>query len=76
MDLRLAHGYTVIDPGALDADHWVRDVKDLEAASFDIGIVGPGKRCSSSSPVAGSGAVRLCEAYRITIGEETLEVYG
>jgi hypothetical protein len=73
VDLRLAHGYTVIDPGALDADHWVRDVKDLEAASFDIGI---GKRRSSSSPVAGSGAVRLCEAYRITIGEETLEVYG
>lgn len=37
-------GYTVIDPGALDADHWVhRYVQDLEVTSFDIEIVGPGK---------------------------------
>jgi hypothetical protein len=37
-------GYAIIDPGALDSGHWVHHyVKDLEAASFDIGIVGPGK---------------------------------
>jgi hypothetical protein len=42
--LRRAAQHTIIDPGALDAGHWVhRYVKDLETASFDIELIGPGK---------------------------------
>jgi hypothetical protein len=69
-------GYTLIDADFLDAGHWVnRHVKDFDGAEFDLDVVSPGKAVPfEPGRWLWGRTVRFCKAYRITIGEETLEV--
>jgi hypothetical protein len=69
-------GYTLIDADRLDPNHWVHGyVKDLEGALFDLELVGPGKTVPfAAGRWLWNCTVRFCEAYRIAIGEETVEV--
>jgi hypothetical protein len=69
-------GYTLIDADFLDAGHWVhRYVKDLEGAQFVLDLVAPGKAVPfEPGRWLWGRTVRFCKGYRITIGEETLEV--
>jgi hypothetical protein len=69
-------GYTLIDADQLDPHHWVHGyVKCLEGAPFDLELVGPGKAVPfTAGRWLWNHTVRFCEAYRITIGEETVEV--
>ena len=68
-------GYTLIEAEGLDPDHWVhRYVTDLANAPFDVGV---GLR--KTVPFESGGwlwnrTVRFCEAYQVTVAEETVEV--
>ncbi|MGH7945499.1 MAG: hypothetical protein ACREF9_10870 [Opitutaceae bacterium] len=69
-------GYTLIDADFLDAGHWVhRHVKDLDGAELNLEVVSLGKAVPfEPGRWLWGRTVRFCKAYRITIGEETLEV--
>lgn len=69
-------GYTLIEAGRLDPGHWVhRYVTDLANAPLDVELV-----CLRKTVPFESGGwlwnrtVRFCEAYRVTMAEETVEV--